>query len=400
MMNKLRFAAIAVLLAACGANAPGQAQTRSLETRAPNGKGQTPAFPGQTRITEQKLGVSFGVTTFTRGLQSPWGLVFLPDGRGLVTEKPGRLRYVGIDGAVSAPITGVPAVYASGQAGLLDVALDPAFATNKRIYLSYLETRAGGQNIAVARAELNGGALANVTVIFHAVQTQPGGTNIGSRLVFAPDGTLFVSVGDRFNPKERAQDLSVDSGKIIRITTDGAPAPGNPFIGRAGARPEIWSYGHRNPEGMALNPATHLLWDVEHGARGGDEINIPAAGKNYGWPVITYGIDYSGAPIGAGITQQAGLEQPIYYWDPVIAPSGMLFYTGEKFPAWKNSLFIGGLGAQALVRLSLNGDKVVGEEHLLIDQHERIRDVRQGPDGLIYVLTDNDDGRILRLSPR
>jgi len=344
MLGKLRYLGLALALAACGASVQGQ-PTNSVEKRGPNARGQMPAFPGQTRIAEQKLGVAFNVVTFARGLEDPWGLQFLPDGRMLVTEKPGRLRYVAMDGSLSAPITGVPAVYASGQAGLLDVALDPDFSANHRIYLSYLEARAGSNNIAVARGDLIGPALTNVTVIFHAVQTQGGGTNIGSRLVFARDGTLFVSVGDRFNPREKAQDLSVDSGKIIRITTDGAAPADNPFVGQAGARPEIWSYGHRNPQGMAINPRTGVLWDVEHGARGGDEINIPGRGKNYGWPVITYGIDYSGFPIGAGITAREGLEQPIYYWDPVIAPSGMMFYTGEKFPAWKSSVFVGGMGA-------------------------------------------------------
>ena len=386
----------ALVLAGCGGRSPVSAG--GVETEAPNARGQSPAFVGQTRIAEQKLGVVFTVETAAQGLEHPWGLAFLPDGRMLVTERPGRLRYVARDGTLSAPITGVPEVVDQGQAGLLDIALDPTFAANRRIYFSYVEPRPGGASVAIARAELDGEKLANLTVIFRAEPVSRPGTNYGSRLVFAPDGTLFASMGDRI--KARAQDLSADNGKIIRITTDGAPAPGNPFIGSSGARPDIWSIGHRNPQGMAINPKTGELWNIEHGARGGDEINIPRAGKNYGWPVITYGIDYTGLPIGRGITAKAGMEQPLYYWDPVIAPSGLMFYTGEQFPAWKGSLFIGGMGAQALVRVSLDGERITGEEHLLKDLAERIREVQQGPDGLVYLLTDSAEGRILKLVPR
>jgi glucose/arabinose dehydrogenase len=397
-MKRLSIAIAATALAACSPPASHAQDTKAPWNAAPpNGRGQKPAFAGQTRAPFRTANVAYDVVTIAT-LDSPWGLQFLPDGRMLVTQKGGQLLYVTADGKTQA-ISGVPAVVARGQSGLLDVALDPAFARNHRIYLSYLESRGGGYDIAVSRGELDGNALNNVTAIFHAEQISGSTTNVGSRLAFARDGTLFVSVGDRFNPRDKAQDLSVDSGKIIRITTDGKPPADNPFVGKPGARPEIWSYGHRNPEAMAINPRTGVLWDVEHGARGGDEINIPQKGKNYGWPVITYGIDYSGAPIGEG-TQKAGLEQPIYYWDPVIAPSGMMFYTGDKFPAWKGSLFVGGLQAQALVRLTLDGDKVVGEERLLPDHgvKERIRDVRQGPDGLIYVLTDG--GRLIKLVPR
>jgi glucose/arabinose dehydrogenase len=373
------------------------------ETRPPNGKGQTPVFAGQTRAPVDAKGVAYVATPWAKGLDHPWALAFLPDGRALVTERPGRLRYVAKDGALSEPISGVPAVVAKQQGGLLDVALDPKFAANHRIYLTYLEPRDGsGSGIAVARAELAGQALANLKVIFRAEPAQDDPKNMGSRLVFAPDGTLFASIGDRFESMAQAQDLGSDLGKIIHIDTEGRPAKGNPFIGKAGAKPEIWSYGHRNPEALALNPRTGALWDVEHGAKGGDEVNVDVKGKNYGWPVITYGIDYSGKLIGDGITQKAGMEQPLYYWDPVIAPSGMMFYTGDKFPAWKGSLFVGGLQAQAVVRLTLNGDKIVGEERLLKEKNifTRVRDVRQGPDGLIYVLNDSTTGVIYRLSPQ
>jgi glucose/arabinose dehydrogenase len=391
--------ALAIALAGCSQQGHAQGGEADYNAAKPNGRGQKPAFAGQTRAPLMQAKVAYDVVDVAK-LDSPWGLQFLPDGRMLVTLKGGRLVYV-TAGGKTAPISGVPAVHAQGQSGLLDVALDPAYPANHRVYLSYLESRNGGYDIAVARGELNGDALTKVTVIFHAEQVSGSTTNVGSRLAFAPDGTLFVSVGDRFSPRDKAQDLSVDSGKIVRITTDGQAPPDNPFVGKPGARPEIWSYGHRNPQGLAINPATHVLWEVEHGARGGDEINIPQKGKNYGWPVITYGIDYSGLPIGEG-TQKPGMEQPIYYWDPVIAPSGMAFYTGDKFPAWKGSLFVGGLAGQALVRLTLKGDKVIGEERLLRDHgvEERIRDVRHGPDGLIYVLTDGSDGRLLKLVPK
>jgi glucose/arabinose dehydrogenase len=397
-------AGLAAALLAPMAQAQDQGQAPAAnETRAPNGKGQAPVFAGQTRAPVDAKGVAYKATPWAKGLDHPWALAFLPDGRALVTERPGRLRYVAKDGALSEPISGVPAVVAKQQGGLLDVALDPKFAANHRIYLTYLEPRDGdGSGISIARAELAGQALSNLKVIFRAEPAQADPKNMGSRLVFAPDGTLFASIGDRFESKDQAQALDSDLGKIIHIDTEGRPAKGNPFIGKAGAKPEIWSYGHRNPEALALNPRTGALWDVEHGAKGGDEINVALKGKNYGWPVITYGIDYSGAPIGDGITQKAGMEQPLYYWDPVIAPSGMMFYTGDKFPAWKGSLFVGGLQAQAVVRLTLNGDKVVGEERLLKEKNifTRIRDVRQGPDGLIYVLNDSTTGVIYRLSPQ
>jgi glucose/arabinose dehydrogenase len=341
--------------------------------------------------------------TVASGLDHPWSLTWLPDGRMLVTERPGRLRIVGKGGALSPPLGGVPAVMAQSQGGLLDVTLDPAFGTNRRIYLSYLEPRAGGRGaISVARARLAeaGGParLVGLTVILRTRPAAPDGVNVGSRLAFGSDGRLYVTIGDRMVLRDQAQSLASDLGKVARFGPDGSIPRDNPFVGRRGARPETFSLGHRNPEGLAVNPATGALWEVEHGAKGGDEINILRPGRNYGWPTITYGVDYSGARIGVG-TARAGMQQPVYYWDPSIAPSGMAFYSGSLFPRWRGSLFVGALKAQRLVRLALQGDRVVGEEALLLNLRERIRDVRQGPDGALYVLTDNDAGRILKLVP-
>jgi aldose sugar dehydrogenase len=332
-----------------------------------------------------------------QGLEHPWGLALLPDGRMLVTERPGRLRLVDRDGRVSEPLGGVPQVAARGQGGLLDVALDPRFAENRVVYLSYSEPGTSGTaGTAVARGRLGEGRLEDVRVIYQQQPKVQSPNHFGSRLVFARDGTLFVTQGDRFTQREGAQDLSVGFGKIVRINPDGSVPSDNPFVGRADARPEIWSYGHRNVQSAALDPTTGQLWTVEHGARGGDELNHPEAGKNYGWPVITYGVDYSGATIGEG-TAKPGMEQPVYYWDPVIAPSGMTFYTGDAYPGWKGSLFIGSLRPGLLVRLIVEAGRVTREERYLGDLGERIRDVRQGPDGLLYLLTDSSNGRILRL---
>ncbi len=335
--------------------------------------------------------------TVARGLDHPWSVAFLPDGRMLVTERPGRLRYISRDGRLSAPIGGLPEISARGQGGLLDVILDPGYANNRVIYFSYSEPGPGGAGTAVARARLDGNRLTRLKVLFRMAPKANTGQHFGSRLVIGRDGHLFITIGER-GQRARAQDPSVNRGQVIRINRDGSIPKDNPFVGRAGHRPEIWSFGHRNPQGAALNPATGRLWIHEHGARGGDEINIPQAGKNYGWPVISYGRHYSGAKIGVG-TRKAGMEQPIYYWDPSIAPSGMAFYTGDKVPAWKGNLFVGALAQQMLVRLTLDGQKVVKEERLLKDLGERIRDVRQGPDGYLYVLTDASDGRLLRIEP-
>jgi aldose sugar dehydrogenase len=370
---------------------------------------QQPAFAGQTRAPEQHVAVAFDVQTVARGLQNPWGLAFLPDGRLLVTERPGRLRIVAHDRSLSPPVAGLPAVDARGQGGLLDVALDPGFASNGMIYWSYAEPREGGlNNTAVARGRLVDGVaprVEGVQPIYRQVPAMKSTAHFGSRLVFGRDGALFVTQGERSITEGRMQAQRLDGllGKIVRLNPDGSIPPDNPFAATAGARPEIWSIGHRNIQGAALNPATGELWEVEHGTRGGDEINIARKGKDYGWPTIAYGIEYSGAPITGHITAKDGMEQPRYYWDPVIGPSGMAFYTGDLFPAWRGSLFIGGHQTEDLVRLTLDGENVIGEERLLTDlkpARERIRDVRQGPEGALYLLTDSASGRILKLVPR
>lgn len=358
------------------------------------------AFAQNTqRIRTDKVEVI--VETVARNLQNPWSLAFLPDDRMLVTEKPGRLRIVSSDGTLSEPIAGLPAIAARGQGGLLDVVLDPNFTRNRLIYLSFAENRGEGRaGTSVARARLNEGgtALEQAQIIFRQEPAHTGGNHFGSRLVFDRDGNLFVTVGDRFDLRDQAQNPANHLGKIIHIRPEGGAAANNPFLKREGTRPEIWSLGHRNVQGAALNPATGELWTAEHGARGGDEINIPRKGKNYGWPVITYGVDYSGLKIGEG-TAKRGMEQPIYYWDPSIAPSGMTFYTADKFPAWRGSILIGALAGRLVSRLEIDGDRVTGEERMLQNLGERIRDVRQGPDGLVYLLTDSAQGRILRMKP-
>jgi len=344
-----------------------------------------------------KIGAIAEVTVFAQGLQNPWGLAFLPDGRALVTEKAGRLRLVDKSGALSEPLAGLPDIYVSGQGGLLDVAVDPNFAQNRYVYLSFSEAGDGGAGTAVARGRLGEGRLDETTIIYRQAPKVKGGNHFGSRLVFAPDGNLFVTQGERFAYRDQAQDRGSLLGKVVRIRSDGSVPPDNPYV-KGGGRPEIWSYGHRNVQGAAIDPRTGSLWTVEHGARGGDEINHPQAGKNYGWPVISYGVDYSGAKIGVG-TSAPGMEQPEFYWDPSIAPSGMMFYTGDAFAAWRDSLFVGALKARLLVRLSMKDGHIVGEERMLQSLKHRIRDVRQGPDGLIYLLTDETDGEILRIQP-
>ena len=338
------------------------------------------------------------VETVASGLENPWSLVFLPDGRMLVTERPGRLRLVGSDGKVSAPISGVPNVVARGQGGLLDVVLDPKFAENRYLYLSFAEPRANGNGTSVARARLNanGTALEGLGVVFRQTPTIASNMHFGSRLVFDRTGSLFVTVGDRYSQRDQAQNPENHIGKVMRIRPEGGAAQGNPS--KPGWQPEIWSIGHRNVQAAALHPQTGQLWTAEHGARGGDEINTPKAGLNYGWPVISYGVDYSGTKIGEG-TAKPGMQQPLFYWDPSIAPSGATFYTGPVWPAWKNSLFVGALAGSQLARLSTEGEKVTGEERLLTDIGARIRDVRQGPDGFLYLLTDEDDGKVLRVKP-
>jgi glucose/arabinose dehydrogenase len=355
-----------------------------------------------TKAPAVKTQQPFKVETIAQGLVHPWGLGFLPDGRLIVTERPGRVRLVATTGALSGPVRGVPKVYANGQGGLLDVALSPDFATTGLIYVSYAEPREGTKNgTSLARAKLvaegEEARLDELEVIFRQDPAYASSVHFGSRIVFTPDGSLFVTLGERYAAREQAQNPGNHLGKLVRLMPDGRPYAANPK--KDGWRPEIWSIGHRNVQGAALNPASGKLWTIEHGARGGDEINIPQAGKNYGWPIITYGRDYTYAKIGEG-THKAGMEQPIYFWDPSIAPSGAAFYTGELFPQWRGNLFVGALAGQALHRLVLDGEHVVGEEKLLSDLGERIRDVRQGPDGALWLLTDHPDGRVLRLTPR
>lgn len=356
----------------------------------------------QTQAPRPAQSVAVEARAIAKGLSHPWALQILPDGQFLVTERGGRMRLVSREGRVTPPLAGVPAVYASGQGGLLDVALSPDFAASGRIFFSYAEPRGGGgsNGTTLARARLvregDGGRLEGVEVIFRQEPSHASSAHFGSRIVVMPDGSLTLTLGDRYVLRDQAQNPGNHIGKVVRLTADGAPFAGNPK--REGWRPEVWSIGHRNVQGAALNPATGKVWTIEHGARGGDEVNVPEAGRNYGWPVITYGRDYSGAKIGEG-TAKAGLEQPVYYWDPSIAPSGAVFYTGSLVPQWQGSLFIGALAGQALHRLVLNGDKVVGEEVLLKDLGQRIRDVRQGPDGALYVLTDESSGQLLRIAP-
>jgi glucose/arabinose dehydrogenase len=330
------------------------------------------------------------------GLDEPWGMAFLPDGRLLVTEKPGTLRIVAKDGTVSDPLKGVPEVIANGQGGLLDVALDPKFDANGLVYLSYSEPGDGGAGTAVARGKLSDAGLEDVKVIFRMQPKVEGPNHFGSRLVFAPDGKLFVTLGDRFK-FDPAQDLKSHLGKVVRINPDGSVPDDNPFVGKDDALPEIWSYGHRNVQGAAIHPETGKLWTIEFGPKGGDELNIPEPGKNYGWPVVSWGNHYDGKDIPDPPTHPE-FTDAIHHWNPVISPSGMTFYTGDAFPSWKNELLIAGLSSQAIVRLTLEGQKVASENR--IEMGARIRDVAQGPDGAIYAITDESDGQLLRLTPK
>ena len=341
------------------------------------------------------------VDTMVGGLAHTWSLAFLPDGNMLVTERPGRLRIATRDGKLSAPLAGLPRVYASGQGGLLDVVTDRDFARNRTIYFCFAEPMDGGTRTALARARLAEGTtprLDDVQVIYRQEGPPSSGQHFGCRIAQSADNLLFLTQGDHGSHRNEAQNLDNHLGKIVRIAPDGTAPRDNPFVGRRDARPEIWSYGHRNSQGAAIHPVSGKLWMAEHGPRGGDEINIPSAGKNYGWPVIGYGVDYSGAKIHEG-THKSGMEQPKKYWVPSISPSGMAFYGGSLFPGWRGNLFVGALSGQMLVRLMLDGEKVAGEERLLRELGERIRDVRNGPDGALYLVTDNSAGRILRVAP-
>lgn len=391
-----------------------------LETRTANAPEQKPAFAGQTRACGVKSGVAFDVTVLAKGLEKPWAVEPLPNGDFLVTEKPGRLRIVSAQGEVGPPIGGLlpvgsggvsaasaqgglPPITAQGQGGLLDVALSPNFASDRTIFWSFSEQREGGSGTSVARGVLTEDRrnLEQVRVIFSALPTYDNGLHFGSRLAFGPDGMLYITLGDRYDRPNRpkVQQLDAHLGKIIRINPDGSAPADNPFAGRAGALPEIWDLGHRNVQSAAFDERGRL-WTVEHGAKGGDELNLIEKGKNYGWPLVTYGEEYSGEPFAGAVTAREGYEQPVYYWDPVIAPSGMQFYTGDAFPGWRGSLFVGGLASQRLVRLVIEGERVVGEEHLLAERGQRVRDVRQGPDGALYVVTDESDGELWKITPR
>jgi len=341
------------------------------------------------------------VATVAKGLVHPWAIAFLPDGRMLVTERPGRMRILERDGQISPALGGVPKVFAAGQGGLHDVVLDRSYAQNHTIYFCFAEPADGRGRTALARARLIDEGMPRldaVNVIFHQEGPLSSGSHFGCRIAQAPDNNLFLTLGEHFTTRDQAQNLANHLGKIIRIRPDGSVPTDNPFVGRQGAKPEIWSYGHRNPQGLAFHPITGRLWEHEHGPRGGDEINIIEPGKNYGWPVIGYGIDYNGAKIHES-THKEGMEQPIWYWVPSIAPSGMAVYSADLLPAWRGNLFIGALAGEILVRLELDGEKISKEERLLHQLSERIRDVREGPDGALWLATDGNSGRILRVTP-
>ncbi len=392
-----------------------------IETRTANASEQKPAFPEQTRACGVTSKTAFEVTVVAKGLDKPWAVEPLPDGSFLITEKSGQMRIVSAKGEIGKPIGGLlpigsggvsdesikgglPPISARGQGGLLDVALSPDFEKDRTIFWSFSEQRTGGSGTSVARGVLteDRANLEQVRVIFQAMPTYDNGLHFGSRLAFGQDKMLYITLGDRFDKnvtRPQAQKLDSHLGKIIRISPDGSVPADNPFAKQSGAKPEIWSVGHRNLQSATFDDQGRL-WTVEHGAKGGDELNLIEKGKNYGWAVITYGEEYSGEPISGGVTQKEGFEQPVYYWDPVIAPSGMQYYTGSLFPEWRGNIFVGGLASQKLVRLVLKDNRVVGEENLLTDRGQRIRDVRQGPDGALYVVTDQSNGELLKITPK
>jgi len=374
-----------------------------VESRPANAPDQQPAYEGQTRAPGLRTERALAHTVVASDLVHPWGLALLPDGRWLVTERPGRLRIVGSDGTMGEPVGGLPQVDARGQGGLLDVVVGPTFAQDRLIYWSYSEPREGGNATSVARGRLadDGARVENVQVVFRALPTYDGDKHFGSSLAFAPDGKLFVTLGERSDAPMRpqAQDLGSHMGKTIRINADGSVPQDNPFVGRDGALPEIWSLGHRNVQGVAIAP-DGAVWTIEHGTRGGDELNLDRAGLNYGWPVIAYGIEYRGGAINGGITAREGMEQPVYYWDPVIAPGGMTFYDGAMFPGWRGTLLAAAPTEKNLARPVLEGNRVVGEERLMTDIGERVRDVAVGPDGAVWAITDETNGKLVRLARR
>ncbi|WP_422126550.1 PQQ-dependent sugar dehydrogenase [Thioalkalivibrio sulfidiphilus] len=338
------------------------------------------------------------VVPLTDGLENPWSLAFLPNGDMLITERPGRLRIFRDGQLLPDPVAGLPEIRAFRQGGLLDIALHPDFENNRLLYLSYAANHQGGITTRVARGRFENDSLHDVEVLFTAEPASDNGRHFGSRLLFDRAGYLYITVGDR-GDMPRAQDLNDHAGSTIRLHDDGRIPEDNPFVGRSDARPEIYTYGNRNAQGMALHPETGAVWQHEHGPRGGDELNLIRAGVNYGWPVITHGVEYSGATIGAGITEKEGMEQPVHHWTPSIAPSGMAFYTGDVFPNWRGNVFVGALAHTHVTRLVMDGDRVVEEEPMFREMGQRIRDVRQGPDGYLYLLTDHTNGRLLRVEP-
>ncbi|MBE9461369.1 PQQ-dependent sugar dehydrogenase [Dyadobacter subterraneus] len=358
-----------------------------------------PAFEGQTRIGSVKSATAYEGKVLTEELKNPWGITSLPDGRLIVTEKAGTMRIATTDGKLSAPITGIPAVNADGQGGLLGIRVDPDFAKNRMVYWVFSQALATGNLTAVAKGKLSADEkkIEGATVIYQATPAFKSTLHYGGRILFDKNNNLVISTGERSDliTRPQAQQLNSSLGKVIRITKDGKPAAGNPFVGKADAKPELYSYGHRNVQGLAFHPVTGDLWEVEFGPRGGDELNRIEPGKNYGWPTITYGIEYSGKKVGDAIQQKEGMEQPVYYWDPVVSPSGITFYSSNNIPEWKNNLFIGGLSSMHIARLIIENNKVVGEERLLEDQHQRFRDITEGKDGALYAVTDQ--GRLYRV---
>ena len=380
----------------------GPVKPTSVETKAPNNVKAKPAFAGQTRIGAIKTATPFEGKVISSDLKRPWGITSLPDGRLLITEKNGSMRIATTSGTLSTPISGLPAVNSSGQGGLLGVTLDPDFAQNRMVYWTFSDAVQGGNLTAVAKGKLSAddSRMENATVIYRATPAYNGDAHYGSRILFDKEGNIIFSTGERSDlvTRPQAQDLNSALGKVIRITKDGKAAAGNPFLNNSAARPELYSYGHRNVQGLAMHPETGDLWEGEFGPRGGDEINLIQPGKNYGWPTITYGIEYSGEQIGNSITQKEGMEQPVYYWDPVISPSGMTFYSGNSIPEWKNNLFISGLNSNHIARLVIENNKVTGEERILAGEGQRFRDITQGKDGALYTITD--EGRLYRIAKK
>ncbi|HNR06675.1 MAG TPA: PQQ-dependent sugar dehydrogenase [Saprospiraceae bacterium] len=399
--NCMFLVAVFLMAVSCESTAqPGKANA-SVETQNAN-TNYKPAFIGQTRIGAVTTKTPYELKLLTSSLRSPWGIVSLPDGRFIITEKSGTMRIVSASGAVGDPLDGIPAVNSRGQGGLLGLCIDPSFSSNRMVYWAFSEPLPEGNVTSIARGILSSDekSLEQVAVIYRATPAYDGALHYGGRVLFSKEGHLFLTTGERSDRATRpqAQDINSGLGKIIRLTRDGKPAPGNPFAGRSGARPELYSYGHRNVQGIAFHPVTGDLWETEFGPRGGDELNRIVAGKNYGWPVITYGIEYGGSRIGDAIQQKEGLEQPVYYWDPVISPSGITFYNGAEINEWKNNLFIATLSGGHICRLVIENNRVTGEERLFSGERQRFRDITQGRDGALYTITDQ--GRLYRIGKK